>query len=113
MADHFFRKKFPDYEDRENSTMQRPGFEVNVVEHDGGVCLSMSPLPGLEGEGLGRAQVLMTPRQGHALLQGLLDAIDRAETRRPRRPPPSSRALPRRVRRALTKKLAPGRALGE
>lgn len=81
MALNFFRQAFPDYRDLKNSTGVQPGFEVNVVEQDGGVGLSMSSLPGAAGEGLGRAQVFMTTEQTHALLQGLVEAVDRAETK--------------------------------
>lgn len=81
MASNFFRQAFPDYGDLKNSTRVQPGFEVNVVEQDGGVGLLMFSLPGASGEGLGRAQVFMTPEQTHALLQGLVEAVDRAETK--------------------------------
>jgi hypothetical protein len=78
MASNFFRKVFPDYE---GTTPQRPGFEVNVVEQDGGVGLSLDPQPGLNAEGVGRAQVFMTTEQAHELVQALIEAIDRAETK--------------------------------
>jgi len=85
MASNFFRQVFPDYEDLENNSRQRPGFEVSVVEQDGGVGLMMDPQSGLEGTGVGRAQVFMTVEQAHALVQGLNEAIDRAESKQEKR----------------------------
>ena len=81
MASNFFRQVFPDYEDLENSTGQHPGFEVAVVEQDGGVGLLIDPQPGLAAEGHGRAQVFMTTEQAHALVKGLVEAIERAESK--------------------------------
>jgi|JI10StandDraft_1071094.scaffolds.fasta_scaffold05770_3 hypothetical protein len=85
MATEFFKRIFFDYEDRENNSGRRPGFEVVVVEEDEGVGLLMHPQLGLDGVGVGRAQIYMTPEQTHELLQGLLDAVDRAEAKRTRR----------------------------
>ena len=58
---------------------QQAGFEVNVAEQNGYIELSMTHL---QGESRGRAQVFMTPEQGHDLLSALLEAIDRAERHR-------------------------------
>ena len=84
MASDFYSNVLPDFESLERESGQRPGFKVTVVEQDGVVGLLMQPQAGDDGTGVGRAQVFMTPEQGHVLLQGLLEAIDRAETRRSR-----------------------------
>ncbi|HEY0138926.1 MAG TPA: hypothetical protein VGB85_32795 [Nannocystis sp.] len=79
MARSFYRNVLPDFTGLENETS-----EVNVVERDGSIGLSMTQG---HGEGWSRTQVFMTPEQGHELLRGLLEAIDRAERQRSLRRP--------------------------
>lgn len=83
MASTFYNELLPDYEDLENRTGERPGFEVNVVEQDGGIGLLLNPPAGLVGAGVGRAQVFMTLAQAQALVNGLVRAIERAATKQP------------------------------
>lgn len=58
---------------------QQTSVEINVAEQNGSIELSMTHL---QGERRDRAQVFMTPDQGHDLLRALLEAIDQAERRR-------------------------------
>ena len=78
VATNFYRTVLPDFTDPENSTS-----EVAIIEQDGNIGLSMTHLRGGIWE---RVQVFMMPEQGHELLGGLLEAIDRAERSRSRRP---------------------------
>ena len=75
MASSFYSNVLADFAGLENGTS-----EVNVVEQDGSIGLSMT-----HSLGSGRTQVFMTPEQGHELLRGLLEAIDRAESQHSRR----------------------------
>lgn len=77
MASRFYRNVLPDL-----PGLKAGHSEVNVVEQDGKIGLSITHL---HGEGWTQTQVFMTPEQGHELLRGLLEAIDYAETQRFRR----------------------------
>lgn len=70
-ASIFYKNVLSDSLDIGNGTS-----EVNVIEQDGKVGLSMIKRYGQSGGGV---QVFMTPEQGHELLRGLLEAIDCAE----------------------------------
>ena len=82
MASNFYSKVLPDYEDLENVTGERPGFELDITEQDGGIGLLMHPAPGTKGGGVGKAQVYMTLNEARELIQGLQGAIERAELKR-------------------------------
>ncbi len=73
MPSSFYKSVLRDFTDLESGTS-----EVHVVEHHGSIGLSMTRGPTI------RVQVFMTPEQGHELLRGLLEAIDRAERQRSR-----------------------------
>ncbi len=83
MTAKFFKKVLPAHDGLASDGCRGPGFEVNVVSQGGRIRLSLTPL---DAAGCDRAQVFMTPEQGHELLLGLLEAIDRAETEHFRRP---------------------------
>lgn len=82
MASNFYSKVLPDYEDLENVTGEHPGFELDITEQDRGIGVLMHPAPGKKGDGVGRAQVYMTPEEARELVRGLQEAIARAESKR-------------------------------
>jgi len=77
MPSHVYKKVLPDFDGL--VVGQQTGVEVDIAEQNGCIELSMTHL---QGESRGRAQVFMTPEQGHDLLRALLEAIDRAERHR-------------------------------
>ncbi len=83
MASNFYCKVVVDYSDCDNRTKNRPGYNVNVVENDGGVGLSIDLIEGdtrfKKDSWENFRGVFFDVKDAEELIQCLREAINRAK----------------------------------
>jgi hypothetical protein len=81
MASNFYQESLPDYRDLENSTGNRPGYELYVCENDGGVGIALYPADEDFNTSEKVQAVFLTVDKAEDLAKSLNEAIERARSK--------------------------------
>ncbi len=85
MASKMYGKLLPDYGDLDNVTGTAPGYRVYVLENDGGISLQLihANEDPVTSQG---SSVFLNVEEARELIEGLQEAIDRAEPKNANHP---------------------------
>jgi len=80
MTSLFYKDQLPDWTDQTNATGTRPGYRLYVEENDGLIAVSLQPADKDEISSEDAYTATLTVAQAKALINGIQDAIRRAES---------------------------------